>query len=73
MGPWAALPLATKIGLISGGTKTLAGLGQAIFSGQKKAEKGLEKEIENIQFPSILDYYEQARQRYGVAPTQTAM
>ena len=55
------------------------GLGalQFLFSGQKKAERNLRKQIEAIpeyeKAPSILDYYEQAKQRYGVAPTQTAM
>jgi small-conductance mechanosensitive channel len=37
----------------------------------------LTKQIEAIpeytKSPSILEYYEQARQRYGVSPTQTAM
>lgn len=69
----AALPLATKIALGAGALKSLSGIGQAAFSGQKKAEKDLEKQIEGIQFPSILEYYEQARQRYGVSPTQTAL
>lgn len=49
---------------------------QTLFSGQRKAEKGLEKEIGAMPSytvsPSILDYYEQAKQRYGVSPTQTA-
>lgn len=53
------------------------GILQFLLSGQRKAEKGLRKEIEAIpeyeKSPSILDYYEQAKQRYGVAPTQTAM
>lgn len=49
---------------------------QTLFSGQKKAERALEKTIEGIPAyqtsPSILDYYAQAKQRYGVSPTQTA-
>jgi hypothetical protein len=57
--------------------KQLAGLGQFLFSGQRKAERNLRKQIEAIpeyeKAPSILDYYEQAKQRYGVAPTETAM
>jgi hypothetical protein len=61
----------------SGAQKQLVGLGQFLFSGQKKAERNLRKQIEAIpeyeKSPSILDYYEQAKQRYGVAPTQTAM
>jgi len=70
---WATLPLAAKIGLIAGGAKTLGGLGQTIFSGEKKAQKQLATEIENIQFPSLVEQYEIAKQRYGVSPTQTAM
>lgn len=57
--------------------KQMLGLGQVLFSGQRKAEKALTKQIEAIpeyvKSPSILEYYEQARQRYGVSPTQTAM
>ena len=62
---------------IAGGAKALGGLGQAIFSGQKKAQKKLESDISAIPeytpSASILQYYEQAKQRYGVSPTQTAM
>jgi hypothetical protein len=65
------------IALIAGGVKTLGGLAQTAFSGQKRAEKDLSKQIqaipEYVKSPSILEYYEQARQRYGVSPTQTAM
>lgn len=57
--------------------KQMLGIGQVLFSGQRKAEKALTKQIEAIpeylKSPSILEYYEQARQRYGVSPTQTAM
>lgn len=73
----AALPLLAKIGLAAGAAKTGAGLVQTFTSGQGKAERDLTKQIENIpeyvKSPSILEYYEQARQRYGVSPTQTAM
>lgn len=73
----AALPLLTKIGLAAGAAKTLSGVGQTAFSGQRRAERDLTKQIEAIpeytKSPSILEYYEQARQRYGVSPTQTAM
>lgn len=62
---------------IAGGIKTLGGAAQTAFSGQRKAEKELTRQIEAIpeyvKSPSILEYYEQARQRYGVSPTQTAM
>lgn len=68
---------ATLIGLVAGGAKVLGGLGQSIFSGQKKAQKKLESDISAIPeytpSASILQYYEQAKQRYGVSPTQTAM
>lgn len=73
MGFWAALPLAAKIGLIAGGTKTLGGIAQAAFSGEKKAQKQLDTEIENIQFPSLVEQYELSKQRYSADPTQTAM
>lgn len=66
----------TLTALIAGGVKTLGGAAQTAFSGQRKAEKALTKSIEAIpeyvKSPSILEYYEQARQRYGVSPTQTA-
>lgn len=58
---------------IAGGAKALGGLGQAIFSGQKKAEKALSKEIDAIQFPSLLDIYSESKRRYGVAPEQSAL
>lgn len=73
----AALPLAAKIGLAAGGAKLIGGGIQAATSGQKKAERALDKSIEAIpeytMSPSILQYYEQAKQRYGISPTQTAM
>lgn len=68
---------AVGIPLLASGVKTLGGIAQTAFSGQKKAERALEKSIEAIpeytMSPSILQYYEQAKQRYGVSPTQTAM
>ena len=39
---------AQKVGLAAGGLKTLGGLAQAAFSGQRKAEKDLRKQIEAI-------------------------
>jgi len=68
-----ALALGTAIGLAAGGLKALGGLGQTIFSGERKAQKKLESEIEGIKFPSILDYYSEAQRRYGVAPEQSAL
>lgn len=66
----------TLTALIAGGTKLIGGAAQTAFSGQKKAEKDLTKQIEAIpeyaKSPSILDYYAKAQQRYGVSPTQTA-
>jgi hypothetical protein len=47
---------------LAGGIKALGGLGQAIFSGQKKAEKALGKEIEAIQFPSLLNIYAETKE-----------
>jgi hypothetical protein len=72
-----ALQPLTQIALAAGAAKTLSGVGQTAFSGQRRAERDLTKQIEAIpeytKSPSILEYYEQARQRYGVSPTQTAM
>lgn len=62
---------------IIGGVRLLAGLGQSIFSGRKKAEKGLNAQIDKSpiyrQNQSILDYYNQALARYNVSPTDSAM
>ena len=62
---------------IIGGVGLLAGLGQSIFSGRKKAEKGLNAQIDKSpiyrQNQSILDYYNQALARYNVSPTDSAM
>lgn len=67
----------TLTALIAGGAKLLGGAAQTAFSGQRKAERDLTKQIqaipEYVKSPSILEYYEQARQRYGVSPTQTAL
>lgn len=56
--------------------KKQAGLVQFLTSGQRKAERKLTKEIEAIpeytKSPSILAFNEEARQRYGISPTQTA-
>ena len=56
--------------------KKQAGLIQFLTSGQRKAERKLTKEIEAIpeytKSPSILAFNEEARQRYGISPTQTA-
>lgn len=53
------------------------GLLQFLFSGQRKAEKGLGKEIEAIpeyvKAPSITDIYQQSRQRFGISPTESAL
>jgi hypothetical protein len=53
--------------------KALGGIGQAALSGEKKAQKNLEGEIEGIQFPSILDIYAESKRRYGIAPEQSAL
>jgi len=71
----AALPLLTKIGLAAGAAKTGAGLAQTFTSGQKKAERALDKSIEAIpdytQAPSILKIYEETARRRGISPEQT--
>jgi len=65
------------IGLIAGGAQALLGLGQSLFSGRKKAEKGLNKLIDNspktTANKSILDYYNTALSRYNVDPAQSAL
>lgn len=64
------------IGLLASGVKTLGGVLQATTSGQKKAERALGREVEAIpdytMSPSILKFYQAARQKYAVPPTQTA-
>jgi len=52
------------------------GLAQTIGGAiqRKRAEKAARAQIEKLgPDQGILDYYEQAKQRYGVSPTQTAM
>jgi hypothetical protein len=69
------------VSLAVGGAQALVGLGQSLFSGRRKAEKKMNKEIDytlaNIPKAqankSILDYYNTALARYGVSPTDTAM
>lgn len=62
---------------VVGGLQTLAGLGQSIFSGGRKAEKKLNKLLDNSPLykenASILEYYNTALSRYGVSPTDSAM
>lgn len=62
---------------VVGGIGMLAGLGQAIFSGRKKAERELNKQIDKspkyTANKSILDYYNKALSRYSVNPTDSAM
>lgn len=66
---------------ITGGVQLLTGLGQSLFSGRRKAERKMNKEIDytlaNIPKAqankSILDYYNTALARYGVSPTDSAM
>ena len=66
-----------SIAAIMGGIKTLGGVAQTALSGQKQAERDLKNQIEAIpeyvKSPSILEYYEQARQRFGLSPSQTSM
>lgn len=61
---------------IAGGAKALGGVLQTAFSGQKKAERALDKSIEAIpdytQAPSILRIYDETRRRYGVPIEQSA-
>jgi len=69
------------LSLAAGGVQALVGLGQSLFSGRRKAQKQMNKEIDytlaNIPKAqankSILDYYNTALARYGVSPTDTAM
>lgn len=51
------------------GTQTLLGLGQMIFSGEKKAEKNLEKYADSyVPNQSIMDYYQKALSKYNPNP-----
>ena len=62
---------------VLGRAQALLGLGQAIFSGRKKAEKALNQQIDQAPKTtankSILDYYNNALSRYNVDPASTAM
>jgi hypothetical protein len=62
---------------IIGGVQTLAGLGQTIFSGGRKAEKKFNKLMDNApiynQNKSIINFYNEALARYNVSPTDSAM
>jgi hypothetical protein len=65
------------ISLGAGGLQFLTGLGQSIFSGRKKAEKALNKQIDSAPKvtanKSIMDFYNTALARYGVSPTDSAL
>lgn len=73
----ATLPIAAKIALAAGAAKTVTGGIQAATSGVKKRQRELGRAIEAIpeytKSPSILSFYQQAQQRYGISPTQTAL
>jgi len=65
------------IAAVSGGVKALGGGIQALTSGEKGKQKELAASIEAIpdylKSPSILSYYQQAQQRAGISPTQSAL
>ncbi len=65
------------ISTVAGGVQTLGGIFQTIFSGRKKAERGLNEQIDKSpkysQNQSILDYYNTALNRYNVSPVDSAM
>ena len=71
------MPGLDPISLGAGGLQTLFGLGQTLFSGAKKAERGLRRQIANMPKTSadqgIMGYYNQALARYGVSPTESAL
>ena len=60
-----------------GGLQSLIGIGQSLFSGRKKAERQLNQQIDNAPKTtankSILDFYNNALQRYGVDPTSSSL
>ena len=62
---------------ILGTAQALFGIGQSIFSGRKKAERNLNKQIDaapkTTANKSILDFYNNALQRYGVDPTSSSL
>lgn len=54
---------------IAGGAQALLGLGQALFSGQKKKERALEKHLDSYKpNESIMDYYNKALTKYNANP-----
>lgn len=65
------------VSLVAGGVQGLFGLGQSIFSGRKKAEKQLNRQIDampkDVANRGIMDYYNTALSRYGVSPTDSAL
>ena len=67
------------ISAVAGGVQALAGLGQSIIGSKqaKRAEKDLMYQIDRTpqynQNKSILDFYNQALNRYNVSPTDSAM
>lgn len=67
---------AVGLPLLASGLKTLGGIAQTAFSGQKKAERALDKSIEAIPeytpSPSILKIYDETRRKYGVPIEQSA-
>lgn len=70
------MPLDPISGAI-GGLQTLVGLGQSLFSGRKKQERAFNAQIDKApktqSNQSIMDYYNQALQRYNVNPTDSAL
>lgn len=62
---------------VVGGLQFLTGLGQSIFSGRKKAERGLNNQIDKSPKvsanKSIMDYYNEALSRYNVNPQSSAL
>ena len=58
------------LGLIPSGLGVIGGLGQALFSGKRKAERNLENYAENNIKPntSILDFYQKALSKYSANP-----
>lgn len=73
----AAAAIPALIAAVSGGVKAIGGGIQALTSGEKKRQKELAASIEAIpdylKSPSILSYYQQAQQRAGISPTQSAL
>lgn len=69
------MPIPIIAGVLA--AKALYGLGQMVFSKKKKNEKELEKVANNTPRyegdSSVSDYYNLAKQRFSVNPTQSAM